>query len=312
MSKLTSAGPLTIEKILSPLSVDEFCRDYLGKKAVHLPGRAEDVAHLITREGVLEICANPKADVFAGIVAPTGGFSQLQIKNGHAPHMYANGWSLQVEELHLLEPKFMELATLIRDQVGLFSGMEAGVMLATEGRGYPMHTDPNPNVWIFQIFGRKKWTYAKRPCVDRPLEYSIMPRGDRLPPSNSPYYDMGPRLGPDDVAEVVLEPGDVFYFPGGTWHAAQALDECCHVIIADTNTTWADVLMPAIRDRLLPRAEWRQVPEDHGADRAALKAALMARLDDIKQVIDGLSPDEAWQIVEDGLAERRKGAYRQR
>lgn len=307
---VTAAGPLTIEKILSPLSVSEFVNDYMGKRPVHLPGAVDDVKHLIDRQGVLDLCANPKADVFAGTTDPQGGFHQIQVQNSHARHMYATGWALQVEELHLLNPDFMELCHLIRDQLGVYSSMEAGVMLSQAGKGYPLHFDPNPDVWIFQVFGAKKWTYCPTPAIDRPLEYAILPRGDKKPLSSSKHYELD-RPNPDELTEVMLEPGDVFYFPGGTWHAAEAREECCHVIIATVNSPWTELIFDALGDKLLPNAGWRQIPQCHETQTVPFDQVVAARLAELKTMVNNLQPADFEEALAAGRIMRRKGAYRQ-
>jgi ribosomal protein L16 Arg81 hydroxylase len=310
MSASDLIGPLNIEKILSPLSVEEFTNDYMGKRAVHLPGNAEDVAHLIDKDGVLELCKNPKADVFAGKIDERGAFHQMQIDNPNARHLYACGWSLQVEELHFLKKEFMALANYIRAELGVYSAMEAGVMLASAGKGYPFHFDPNPDVWIFQIFGAKKWFYVEEPAIDRPLEYSILPRGDRNPLSSSPHYELG-RPNLEDKKEIILEPGDVFYFPGGTWHAAEAQEECCHVIIASVNSAWTDVFFDLLKDKLLDRPAWRQIPEDNETRKQHLSEVSENRLADLKAAVDSLTIDEIAAALRAGRKKRDKGAYRQ-
>jgi len=302
--------PLTIESICSPLTVEEFVNEYMGKRPVLLKG-PRPLQHLIDKEGVFRLCANPKADVFAGVIDPKGAFHQILIKNDNATHLYATGWSLQVEELHLFLPEFMELSNTVRDGLGIYSSMEMGIMLSQPGKGYSLHYDPNPDTWIFQIFGRKKWTYSKKAAVHRPLAYSLLPRGDKKPSSSSPHYTID-RPDESDLETVILEPGDVFYFVGGTWHAAEAIDECCHVILGSANAPWTDVVYSALTKRLLPNPEWRHIPEDNPARHEHLDSVAKQRLAELRKAVAELTPEELLAAVELGRAEKRKGAYRQK
>lgn len=61
------------------------------------------------------------------------------------------------------------------------------------------------------------------------------------------------------VMEVVLEPGDTFYFPAGMWHCVEALDDSLSVNISLVTTSWAEVGGDAVRHLLSRDAVWRQM-----------------------------------------------------
>lgn len=305
---MTDASPsptVTLEDLLHPLDVETFVAENLGRRAVYIPGDAARFSKLLSRDSFFDLVDNPKSDVFIGNVDKDRRFHQFVIDNSRARSMLACGFSLQVEELHLLDQGLMELANNVREALGLHPAMEAAALLSPPDKGYPVHIDANPDVWIIQIHGSKRWRYSKERATENPLSWAMATAdkawgGDR--------WDCLEKPDEREFSESVLTPGDVLYFPGGTWHATQALEESLSVIIASVNSTWPDFFFSVLRDKLLERPQWRNIPAERGND---MQAVLRSRLDELQEMIGTVDAGELDKALVAAREKRRRGAYRQ-
>jgi ribosomal protein L16 Arg81 hydroxylase len=296
---------LSISSFLSPLSKAEFVESYLGRRAVYLPGDPKRIEGLMSRDSFFDLVDHPKADVFIGNVDADGRFHQFTIENRRARSMFACGFSLQVEELHLLDPQLMDLANTFREELGIFPAMEAAALLSPPSKGYPVHIDSNPDVWIIQVLGKKRWRFSKEPAVQSPLSWAMATKEKAW--GGDPWAQLD-KPDESEFADHVLTPGDVLYFPGGTWHTTEASEESLSIIVASVNSTWPDFFFDQLRDGLLARPDWRHVPAASAND---MRAVLMSRLAELQEVVAGLDPDALVDALDSGRKRRVKGAYRQ-
>jgi ribosomal protein L16 Arg81 hydroxylase len=260
----------------------------------------------MTRDSFFGLVDNPKSDVFIGNVDAEGRFHQFTIPNQRARSMLACGFSLQVEELHLLDAPLMALGNSFRERLGIYPAMEAAALLSPPDKGYPVHMDPNPDVWIIQILGSKRWRWSKKPATKTPLSWAMATKSEAW--GGDPWDTLRRPTG-DEIEESVLTPGDVLYFPGGTWHATQALEESLSIIVANVNSTWPDFFFNYLRDRLLADPDWRHIPP---SSTVAMNEVLARRWKELQDTLAKISPQELAEALEAGRLDRTKGAYRQR
>lgn len=291
--------------LLQPLGVETFAQQYLAKRAVYMPGDASRLEGLLTRERFFHLIDNPKADVFIGNVDPEGRFHQFIIPNKRASSMLACGFSLQVEELHLLDSRLMEVANRLREDLGLYPAMEAAALLSPPSKGYPIHMDPNPDVWILQISGEKRWRFSRKPATPWPLSWAMATPTAAW--GGDPWEALE-KPGDHDFEEAMMTPGDILYFPGGTWHTTEATEESLSVILANVNSTWVDFFFEELREKLLPNPAWRYIPPTANS---SMLDVLQKRYEEMTEVVGALDPKELIQKLESRRLLRRKGAYRQ-
>lgn len=154
-----------------------------------------------------------------------------------------------------------EKMTLARGEVETFIG--------TPNHLTNWHTDFQENFTI-QLSGRKKWT-LKQGTVRYPLRgttphYLSAPdvienqiKAARL---SNPEYKFGMILDSNSYGnevEIVMDPGDVLYFPAGMWHKVETLDYGVSINISLMGSNYADVFCKALKHELLKREGWREV-----------------------------------------------------
>jgi len=160
------------------------------------------------------------------------------------------------------DPTDTKLTTLGRGEVETFIG--------TEGHLTDWHTDFQENFTI-QLSGRKKWT-LKQGSVHHPI------RG------TTPHYQSGADVienqikaarlsNPDflfgkqdldsnafgEEAEIIMEPGDVLYFPAGMWHKVETLEYGISINISLMGSTYAKLICTSLEHILVQKEEWREV-----------------------------------------------------
>lgn len=154
-----------------------------------------------------------------------------------------------------------EKTTLARGEVETFIG--------TTHHFTNWHTDFQENFTI-QLSGRKKWT-LKQGSVKHPLR-GTTPHY-RSPPDvienqikaarlSNPDYEYGMILDSNsfgDEVEIIMEPGDILYFPAGMWHKVETLEYGVSINISLMGSNYANIFCKALEHELLKREEWREV-----------------------------------------------------
>ena len=112
---------------------------------------------------------------------------------------------------------------------------------------------------------------------------------------------------PDDAESFVLRRGSVLFVPRGYWHATQSDEDTLALNFTFGQPTWADVLLTALRTRVLKDASWRALARGPAG---AMRAKLMdevAKLDDA-EVADALDLQTAYLLVPRGFLRIEDGA----
>ncbi|MEE2901496.1 MAG: cupin domain-containing protein [Myxococcota bacterium] len=279
-------------ELLSPLTVDDFIQNHWGKKPVHIKGHQDKFKDLFRREEFFDYSKSPRADMFMGKADDNKHFHQLSTTAYNARALFRLGMTIQMEDVHWLCTPVRELLVGLKHELGLYCGMEAAAFVSPPGAGYGIHYDPNPDIWALQISGTKTWKYSPVPAAKYPIEHvTLNPYGK--PQTN--YVDIE-RPDESDFIEIQLEPGDVFYFPAGTWHTARADEESCHIVLASQIAPWTDFVLEILRDKLLHKDDWRQIPLHHHAWPHAIMDVLKERIDEMKSAIADLDLSDQGDI----------------
>ena len=151
------------------------------------------------------------------------------------------------------------MTSLGRGEVETFISTKAGSVTG-------WHTDFQENFTI-QLSGRKKWSLQRGTVVNvlRGVtpHYSVSAiegqvKAGRLDQNE---FAFGPpavgknATGPVD--EVILEPGDVLYFPAGMWHKIEVLEPGISINCSLMATNYATLVCQSLQHILLQRPEWR-------------------------------------------------------
>lgn len=154
-----------------------------------------------------------------------------------------------------------ERSTLARGEVETFIG--------TTHHFTNWHTDFQENFTI-QLSGKKKWT-LKQGSVKHPLRGTtphyrsstdVIENQIKAARLSNPDYDYGMILDSNsfgDEVEIIMEPGDVLYFPAGMWHKVETLEYGVSINISLMGSNFATIFCKALEHELLKREEWREV-----------------------------------------------------
>jgi len=298
------------EEFFGSISIEEFQAKYWRKRPVQILGSRDKIKGLFDVDKFFEYCSHPEIELYAASILNEVYFQQIPVTCPQAKRFFRHGFTIQCEDLHRAHPGLMELANKVRDALGIYSAMEAGVFLAPPGIGFGTHFDPNPDIWTIQLKGTKRWVYSEERGATFPLLQTV------LPPEGQPIGDPSYTIErPDLETHITIDqnPGDIFYFPGGCWHSTETLgtEDSCHVVIASINETFSDLVFDTLRPKLNQLDGWRDISGDTSITDPAMNAILGQRLVELKSVVDKLSAKELLTEICNGRELRRSGSYRQ-
>lgn len=282
---MTEAPINTFERMIAPLSPDQFLTNVWGVRHLHVRGWPGKFAGLLAWESLNAILAHHRLDfprlrlAQDGKTLPSSSYLRHnasarnrspvpRLKTVELTEKLRQGATLvldAVDELH--EPVrtlSRELEHIFRErvQVNSYSGWRTS-------NGFDLHWDDH-DVFILQVTGRKRW---KIYGMTRPHPLTGE-RGSTPKPTHEPLW------------EETLEDGDLLYIPRGWWHVALPLDEpTLHLTVGVHNRTGIDLLRwltERVREsetfrRDLPRFA---SPEERAAHSERLRDELFAAWDE--------------------------------
>ena len=244
-------------RLLAPVTPREFLSRYWGRRPLYIPGAAHKFAELgfdlptLTKavdhrvpQGFLEVRFVGRDDRL------TAGPSR--------PEDYRPTEGITLQAFRICD----RLERLASFCAGIKIGMSLpGTVTMTgyavpAGMGFRTHFDCQPN-FVLQIEGTKRWRFSAKPEVAwPPLNVTHAGRAaelmDRYPFLEVPF--------PPDEREFVeqpLSPGDVLYFPAGTWHQTESVDLSLSLTMTCIPKTTADVVDDTLRTSLSRSESWR-------------------------------------------------------
>ena len=159
--------------------------------------------------------------------------------------LFEGGATVVLQGLHRYWPPLTRLVAELELELG--HPCQANAYLTPpDAQGFAVHSDPH-DVFVFQTAGSKRWEVH----------------------------------GPDDVEEVLLEPGLSMYLPTGTPHAARAQDTVSlHVTIGINQLTWRGLVERSLADILSEVAD-QHLPAGYLDDPSELAEQLGVKLDSL-------------------------------
>ena len=275
---------MTLEHLLSPLTVADFLSNYWGQTFKHVPGVPDKFSHLLPWQTLNQALEQHRLD-FPRIRLTRDG-ERLQPRS-YIRHTYPGQKRIGVPRLRYdkLTRELNSGATLVLDAVDelyepLRSLAEALELFLHEriqinayaswktSRGFDLHWDDH-DVFILQVTGRKHWVIHG---MTRAYPLAGDPKEPK--PAESPLWDH------------ILEAGDLLYIPRGFWHVAYPLNEpTLHLTVGAHNRAGLDLLrwlVNRMRSREifrmdLPRFATRETIEAHLMQ---MRGELLAEWDD--------------------------------
>lgn len=298
-----------LSELLAPITVEVFETEYWGRKPLFIKGGAEKLERILpggfglsdffrgTREA--EVQRMQGFRLWAQTLFATTNRPQdmTYIQSDQIEEMFAAG--ANIASANLSDPRIVILTAALKAQLKIAGDIHYGLMLSPAGNGWPVHVDRSDALSV-QCLGRKKFIYSEAPVLAYPRG-SIVIASDGSPESF--FYDPLPweeewraEMGP--LHEVVLEPGDVFYFPIGILHTTEALSEKSLTLnFAFNHPNFLELAVSWLRNRLISDPNWRHLPV-LGASRTPsgqvpreMVEFFTARLEELRQELTSLSPD---------------------
>jgi hypothetical protein len=284
-------GLASFQDFLAPVTVEQFRRDYLDRAPLHLPGRPDKFAEVMSWDGLNRLldmtaiwssqslqlaldCKMIEAELYCRRRRDRDGRPSWQPQPTLVRGFLAQGASALLNDIDTLSPGLRAIATLLEQALG--GKVQINLYCSwRERQAFASHFDSH-DVFALQIAGEKRWT-VYRGRFDQPIAHPAFKSFGQA------HHDAA-RGAP--LMQVELRPGDVLYLPRGQYHDALTTGGASvHLAVGVTEPIGLDLLSllyeagiadPAFRRRL-PMAGDRAAVAAHVGD---LAARLAARLGD--------------------------------
>ncbi|XP_008544704.1 ribosomal oxygenase 1 isoform X1 [Microplitis demolitor] len=233
------------EWLIHPLSLDEFFKINWEKAPLHIQRGKKNYYKILLSTPLIDEVLRKFNVLFTknlDITSYSSGQRETHNPPGRAlPSVvwdyYSNGCSIRMLNPQTFIPKIHTLNSTLQEFFGCFVG--ANFYLTPPGsQGFAPHYD-DIEAFILQIEGKKRWRLYK-------------PRNEEehLPRYSSENFNQEEIGRP--ILDVILNAGDILYFPRGTIHQGETLDEShsLHLTLSVyQKNCWADFI-----EKLVPAA----------------------------------------------------------
>ncbi len=237
--------------------------------------------------------------------------SSLQVPAEEAAALHAEGMALIFNAVERFLPPVQFWLEALRIELGLPLKCEPRsiIYVSPAGSGNSPHFDANAN-FVVQICGTKRWQIAPNTDVIHPTDRWAMNQED-LPEELEGYvHSPLPTQMPADAQTFELVAGSVLFVPRGYWHQTQTDEETLALNFTFGQPSWADLMLSALRARLLKDPAWRELANGLRAPQPlraeACKVQLAKMLAQLQHEVAALEPAEvadafdaqtAWLLV---------------
>ena len=241
-----------LRKLIEPLGVNEFLRDYYEKKPLLSPdNKCRNFGDLISLEKLDHLLATselPPASIDMARSKPPISKANFTFKSGNIDRgavvrHYQSGATIIFPQINLA---IDELANFCRNlEFELSCKVQTNVYLTPRNsQGFKTHYDDH-DVFIMQIHGKKNWNLYQQ-AVEKPF------RGE---PFDSSEHEAG-KLN----LNFTMEPGDCLYIPRGYMHDATNVgsEPSLHITVGLLVKKWADLMLEVLSEVALNNSKFRE------------------------------------------------------
>ncbi|KAF7651231.1 hypothetical protein LDENG_00113810 [Lucifuga dentata] len=238
------------ESLIRPLGTEEFFRDYWEKKPLHLQRSEASTAscyqslfQLSDLKGLCSQGLEYGRDV--NICRCINGKKKVLNKDGRVNYgVLHKDFVRNKATIQFHQPqRFKDELWRIQEKLECFFGALVGsnvYITPQESQGLPPHYD-DVEVFILQLEGQKRWRLYS-PTVPLAREYSLESEDNIGKPTH----------------DIVLQTGDLLYFPRGTIHQAETpvgMEHSTHLTLSTyQNLSWGDLLLDVFPGVLFDRS----------------------------------------------------------
>ncbi|ODM99969.1 Bifunctional lysine-specific demethylase and histidyl-hydroxylase NO66 [Orchesella cincta] len=217
-------GKMALEWVIHPVSSEEFMKDYFEKKPLLIKRKHEDCANFyrgilttqlfddILRRNCVKYTVNVDITSYTdGVRETLSENMQGRVRPAVVWDYYNNGCSIRMLNPQSFIQPLWRLNSSLQEWFGSFVGANM-YLTPPDSQGFAPHYD-DIDAFILQVEGKKQWKlYAPR------KENEKLPRF-----SSGNFSEAKDKLG-EPILDVVLEEGDLLYFPRGVIHQAKTVD----------------------------------------------------------------------------------------
>ncbi len=252
----------SLDQLFPSLGRHEFLERYLGNTPMveHEHPHAQKLRELPLLTSVENLIKEWPVQVNAYMKGTADEVNSAEVSAQEALHLYeTQGSGLFFDDPNRFLPELNLYLDQLKSELG-FSQMTYArslIYLIAKGKGTAPHFDQNIN-FIFQITGTKKWWIAPNHTVANPLERHTIGH-DPSPELASYSHEEFPTEFPEEEAiEFELKPGSLLFLPRGVWHKTHAESEALSLNFTFTAPSYADLILAALRSRLIQSPQWRE------------------------------------------------------
>jgi hypothetical protein len=208
--------------------------------------------------------------------------------------MVAQGSSIAIDNFG--DRQLAELIAALAQQLRHAGEVRVDGVLSPAGAGFPLHMD-KASVIIVQIAGRKRWRISEEPALRWPSGTTAFSSSGEVVHRDfvpEPWEQLD-QIEIWPLRELALEPGDVLYIPAGTLHTTLAMEEpSLSVSMLFSPARTLDLFGRVLADKLGADPAWRNVPGvgTPGTLSDEAREFLAARLAELRELVNGLTPDD--------------------
>jgi mannose-6-phosphate isomerase-like protein (cupin superfamily) len=237
------AARQSIVDLIAPVTWHEFTSQYLGKMPLHVSGDAAALGRLAGPAAVRKLIENGTPWQFRRM-------PEMYLDGLRIPHEDLVNTYVDMDGREARQPRLGRIRRLLQrgatvnsfGQEGNFEGLawlreifahafDAECEVATfysqqDHQGLAPHYDC-VEIFVLQLHGRKRWFVSSQRVESPVVGYGA----GTMFEASAPH------------AEIVMEPGDLLYFPRGTFHQAIAMsEESLHATVAVKLPSYLDML----------------------------------------------------------------------
>ena len=255
-----ATGAFALDRVLSPVSAEEFRDRYWEKDFLHVergdPRYYSGLFSFADVDRALYLARESQRESVSVIPPPDSGRSSRSFRAQEVPvenlyNAFHQGETLGLSGLQAFWPAAGHLAAALQED--LAARINVNFYLTGAGsQGFSLHFDTH-DVLVLQVGGAKDW-FLYDPVV--PLPISSLEHAGHI---GAGFNTMVPEDGARLRRKIRLRSGDLLYMPRGLPHKAIASDEpSLHLTVGIHSLYWVDVLKAAVDLLAVERVELRR------------------------------------------------------
>ena len=304
----------TLEQMFTGHSTESFLARHWPDQHLVCHGAPERLGPLIELpefSGLAVLLGSYRDQVRVALPDKRDEHSSLKVDGVTAAALHGSGMALILNGVERFLPLVSDWLNALRLELGLPPGCEPRsiVYVTPSGAGNSPHFDANAN-FVMQLRGTKRWHLAPNTHVPHPTDRWAMNEATTSEELRGYVTGPLPTTMPGDAEVIDLHPGSVLFVPRGYWHATESDEDTLSLNFTFGQPTWADVVLSALRRKLLRHDSWRQLARASEPELTEKLAALHAEVLTTSEVNSAfeepaaaylLAPD-AFLSVEEGQA----------